>query len=83
VDAYVVLQMPNGQLMSWTGAALVPGLVPLARNITPGRFAGTILQTAIPPGTTPGTYKWMSGLTSPGTHNLVSAISETVFTIRP
>ena len=82
-DAYVVLQLPDGQILSWTGAALVPGLVPIARNIAPGRFAGTILQTVIPPGTTPGTYKWLSGLTAPGTLNLVSAISVTSFTIRP
>jgi hypothetical protein len=83
VDAYVVLRLPGGALMSWTGSALVPGLVPLARNIVPGRFAGTILQTVIPPGTTPGAYKWLAGLTSPGTHSLVSSISETVFTIKP
>ena len=59
-DAYVVLRLPSGQMMSWTGTALVPGLVPLVRNFVPVDFDGTLLELQVPPGTPAGTYTWMS-----------------------
>jgi len=82
-DAYVVLRFPSGQLMSWTGAALVPGLVPLVRNFVPVDFDGTLLQLQVPPGTPPGLYTWLSALTDAGTLNLRSGISERAFTVVP
>lgn len=82
-DAYVVLRMPGGQLMSWTGSALVPGLVPLVRNFVPIDFDGTLLQLAVPAGTPAGVYTWMSALTDAGTLSLRSGISESSFTIQP
>src|SRR6185436_2493306 len=47
-DAYVVLELPNGQLMSWTGGGLVPGLVPVARGFVPFQFETSLLQLVIP-----------------------------------
>jgi hypothetical protein len=82
-DAYVVLRLPGGQMMSWTGSALVPGLVPLVRNFVPFDFDGTLLQLQVPPGTPAGTYTWLSVLTDAGTLNLRSGISERGFTILP
>ena len=34
-DAYLVLRLPSGQLLSWTGAASCRGIVPMARNFVP------------------------------------------------
>lgn len=82
-DAYVVLRMPDGQMMSWTGSALVPGLVPLVRNFVPVDFVGEILQLRIPGGVPPGYYVWLSALTEPGTLNLLSGVSQQAFTITP
>ncbi len=82
-DAYIVLRMPNGQLMSWTGSALVPGLAPLARNFVPTDFVGEILNLRVPGGAPPGYYTWMSALTEAGTMNLLSGISQRGFTITP
>jgi hypothetical protein len=80
-DAYIVLQLPDGQLMSWTGSGLVPGLVPIVSNLTPMEYEGVVAQITIPAGAPVGTYSWLSALTSAGTLNLVSPITETVFTI--
>ena len=82
-DAYVVLRLPNGQLLSWTGSGLVPGLVPLARNFVPTDFDGEILRVVVPAGTPPGTYTWMSTLTEAGTLTLISVVSELSFTVVP
>jgi hypothetical protein len=80
-DAYLVLQLPNGQLMSWTGNRLAPGLVPLARNIRPVNYRAVIARLNIPPDAPAGTYSWFSGLAEPGTLNLLSEIAERRFTI--
>jgi hypothetical protein len=69
--------------MSWTGTALVPGVVPLVRNFVPIDFHGTLLELQVPIGTPAGTYTWMSVLTDAGTLNLRSGISERSFTILP
>lgn len=82
-DAYVVLRLPGGQMMSWTGRGLVSGLVPLVRNFTPVDFDGEIVRVQVPNGTPLGTYTWMSALTEAGTLNLISGISERSFTVTP
>ena len=82
-DAYVVLQAPGGQVLSWTQAGLVPGLVPLVRNFVPVDFDGEILQLQVPAGTPPGVYKWISALTEAGTLNLLSGLSERSVTVAP
>jgi len=81
VDAYLVLRLPNGQFLSWTGSGFVAGIVPVVRNIMPVTFSGNVLQLVIPPGAPPGTYTWLSALTSAGTLNLMTPITETSFTI--
>jgi hypothetical protein len=83
VDAYLVLRLPTGQLLSWTPRGLEPGLKPVARNLRPVNFRGVLARLAIPSGTPPGRYAWLSGHTAAGTMNLVSEISERQFTIRP
>jgi hypothetical protein len=82
-DAYLVLQLPNGQLLSWTTAGLVPGLVPLVRNFVPVDFDGDVLALPIPAGAPPGAYVWLSALTRAGTLELLSGIAQRSFTIAP
>ncbi|MEZ5420529.1 MAG: ice-binding family protein [Vicinamibacterales bacterium] len=82
-DAYVVLQLPNGELLSWTTAGLVPGLAPLARNFVPVDWDGDITALPIPAGAAPGVYTWLSALTRAGTLELLSGISARSFTIAP
>jgi len=82
-DAYVVLELPDGQLLSWTGSGLVPGLVPIARGFVPSPFQGAVAQLVIPRGAPAGRYTWLSALTAAGTLNLLTPISESVFTITP
>jgi hypothetical protein len=82
-DAYVVLQLPNGQLLSWTGHGFVPGIVPIVENIRPVNHRAVIALLAVPSGVPTGTYTWLSALTAPGTLNLVSDISARRFTIVP
>jgi hypothetical protein len=82
-DAHVVLQLPNGGVLSWTGTGLVPGLVPLARNFVPVDWDGDIVALPIPAGAPPGVYTWLSALTRTGTLELLSGISARAFTIAP
>lgn len=82
-DAYLVLQLPNGQFLSWTTAGLVPGLVPLVRNFVPIDFDGDVLALPIPAGAPPGTYVWLSALARTGTLELLSGIAQRSFTIAP
>jgi hypothetical protein len=82
-DAYLVLQLPNGQFLSWTDNGFVPGVVPVARNIKPFNYRAVIARMAIPADAPVGNYTWFSGLTEPGTLNLVSDIAERRFTITP
>lgn len=83
VDAYIVVRLPSGSYLSWTGASLVPGLVPIVRSLRPVDYQGVVARVTVPVGTPPGSYAWLSAVTSPGTLNLLSAIAETPFTIVP
>ncbi|MDH4063964.1 MAG: hypothetical protein OEW19_06160 [Acidobacteriota bacterium] len=83
-DVYVVLQAPVGQIQSLTPLGLVPGLAPLMRHVAPADpVTQELLRTVIPAGTAPGSYQWLSAMTSPGTLNLLTSIATTSFTITP
>lgn len=81
IDAYVVVQTGGGLLSLQLDGRLVPGLVPIARNI--------VLPTVAAPfafplaGAPPGTYTWLAGVTMPGTLALIAPIASTPFTITP
>ncbi len=47
VNAYLVLRLPNGQLLSWTPRGFVAGIAPLAQNVMPVNFRGVIARLAI------------------------------------
>lgn len=82
VDAYLVLRLPDGQMLSWTGHGFAPGIVPIIRNFVPGRYSGQVLELTIPPGAPKGTYAWLSALAAAGTLNLLTPITETPFSIK-
>lgn len=81
VDAYLVLQLPDGQLLSWTANGFVPGIVPAVRNFTPLNYRAQIASLPIPAEAPRGTYTWYSALTAPGTLNLVSDLFVQHFTV--
>jgi hypothetical protein len=82
VDAYVVLQLPSGQFLSvQLGGPLVPGIVPIARRITPVDIQATLAQYSFTGGEPGGTYTWYAVLTSPGTLNFVSPLRQLAFVI--
>lgn len=83
-DAYLVLQLPSGALLSLTQGGLVPGVVPYVRAVTPAAaLTQEVLRIVLPGGTPPGVYTWLSALTAPGTLNLLTPLASTAFTIAP
>jgi hypothetical protein len=80
-DAYLVLQLPDGQFLSWTDNGFVPGVIPVARNIKPFNHRAVIARLAIPADAPVGNYSWFSGLAEPGTLNMISEIAERRFKI--
>lgn len=83
-DAYLVLQLPSGGLLSLTPGGLVPGAVPFVRAVTPAAaLTQEVLRIVLPAGTPPGGYTWLSALTVPGTLELLTPLASTAFTITP
>lgn len=81
IDAYVVVQAGGALLSLQLDGRLVPGLVPIARNIAlPTISAPFAFPLA---GAPPGNYTWLAGVTSPGTLTLVAPIASTSFTVTP
>jgi hypothetical protein len=81
VDAYIVVQLPNGVFLSLQlGGGLVPGIVPLARSIVPFSYAAPVAQYAFTGAEPLGTYTWYSALAEPNTLNLVT-FHQTPFTV--
>ena len=80
----MVLRLPDGTLLSLTlEAALVPGIVPIARGFTPFPFTGDLLRYTFG-GTEPvGGYTWRYALTAAGTADILAGISELPFSRVP
>jgi hypothetical protein len=84
VDVYIVVQAPGGELLSLQlGGGLVPGLVPIGRNVVPFPFQGQLLQYTFNGSEPPGTYTWSAALTQPGTLNVIGALDRHAFTFTP
>jgi hypothetical protein len=84
VDAYVLVQLPDGRLFSvLLGGGLMPGMVPIATNFAPFSFSSTLLSYTFT-GTEPlGSYAFMGMLTQAGTLNLIGAVDQAPFTVTP
>lgn len=82
-DVYVVAQAPDGGILSLIGPGrLAAGLRPFAAAATfTGPTSSELLRAAIPPGTPPGSYRWMAALTVPGTLVPLTPISTVTLSI--
>jgi hypothetical protein len=83
VDAYVVVTLPGGTVLSVTAGGLVPGFAPLAAAISPVPFAGEVLRYTFGGGEPAGDYLVQAGLTLAGTATLVGPIAARPFTFTP
>lgn len=81
VDAYIVVQAGGVLLSLQANGSLVPGLVPIARNVVLPTISAPFVFPLV--GAPAGSYAWLTGVTSPGTLTLVSPITTTPFTITP
>jgi hypothetical protein len=82
-DAYVVVQLPTGQLFSvQAGGTLVPGIVPIASGIVPVAYSATLAQYEFTGAEPQGTYSWYSVLTRPGTLTFIGPLQQTTFMVR-
>lgn len=81
VDAYVVVQTGGAMLSLQLDGRLVPGMVPIARNIIVPTLAAPFSFPLA--GAPPGTYTWMAAVTSPGTLTMVAPVASTIFTVTP
>ena len=81
VDAYVVVQAGGAWLSLQLDGRLVPGLVPIARQIVLPTVA---VSFSFPlAGVPAGSYAWMAAVTVPGTLTLAAPLQATPFTIVP
>ena len=81
VDAYVIVQLPTGQFLSLQlGGGLVPGIVPIARSFIPFAYDASLAQYTFNGSEPLGTYLWHSGLTQPGTLELIGLPQHIAFT---
>ncbi len=87
VDAYVMVRLPDGSLLSLlltlTGVSIVPGMYPIATNFSPFPISGPLLTAQIPPGLPAATYTWISQLTQAGTLNVIGTPDQLPFTLTP
>jgi hypothetical protein len=83
VDAYVVIQLPTGQLVSLQlDGRTRPGVVPMARRFTPSSWQRTLLNYTVN-GTEPaGIYTVYAVLTEPGTLNFASELDQFTFRVQ-
>lgn len=66
-DLYIVLQMPNGQFLSWqVGGVFSAGLVPALSSWTPIAFNGQIFSYTFTGAEAAGTYTWYAAYVTPG-----------------
>jgi hypothetical protein len=82
VDAYIVLQLPGGDLLSLVPGAAASGIAPLARDFVPAPMTGTILRHAFSGAEPPGMYHWFTAVTEAGTTNVIGSVDQDTFSIR-
>jgi hypothetical protein len=83
VDAYVVVQTPDGAFLSLMGdGRLLPGVAPIARSVVIPTIA-LPFAFPIPAGVPPGLYRWITAVTSPGTLSFLWPLVFSPFAISP
>ncbi len=79
VDAYIVLQLPDGTLFSLQIGGAMPGIAPIVKNFIPPSFTGEVVRYTLTGREPPGTYSWFAALTQAGTLNLVGDVQQNTF----
>jgi hypothetical protein len=84
VDAYIVLQIPDGSFWSYQlGGSLVPGIVPLASNVVAAPATGQLLTHTLTGLEPLGRYVWLAALTAAGTGTVLGVVDQAAFTVGP
>ena len=83
VDLCVVVRLPNDEVLSFTGAGLVPGYVPIAASVTPPPPAGRSCATPSPAVNWGANYLFQAGLTEAGTGTIVGLVAARPFSFAP
>jgi hypothetical protein len=84
VDAYVSVRLPNGQFLSaQLNGTVVPGQVPIAKNVTPAPLQQQVVSYRFVGNEPAGTYTWFGAFASPGTLNFVGPVDQRVFVFTP
>jgi hypothetical protein len=84
VDAYIVIQLPTGQVFSIGPNGLpVPGIQAVARAFPSFSASGEVARYTFTGGELPGTYSWYAALTLTGTANLLGLVDQEPFTVEP
>jgi hypothetical protein len=79
-DAYVLIDVAGGGVVSVTPGGVVPGVVPYARNLTAVPLSGTLLDMGLPP-VPLGTYGVRGYLTLTGQPAPATPVSHAGFTV--
>ncbi len=83
VDAYIVVRIPTGEFLSLQlSGAVVPGIVPIARNFVPFTFEAPLLHYTFTGAEPPGVYTWFAALVRPGTLAFVAPLDQKPFTVQ-
>ncbi len=83
VDAYIVIQLPDGSFFSLQPVGAVAGIAPIARGFTPVPFSGVVLSYRFTGAEPTGPYSWFAALTQAGTGTLVGNFQQLPFTVSP
>jgi List-Bact-rpt repeat protein len=81
VDAYIVLQLPGGDLWSLTPGGAAPGIAPVARDFVPAPMTGTILRYTFSGAEPPGLYQWFTAVTGAGTTDVIGSVDHDTFSV--
>jgi hypothetical protein len=83
VDAYVVIQLPGGALLSLQlGGGLVPGVVPIAAGFTPVPLAQAVVTYTFTGAEPEGPFTFFAGLAASGSSppSVIGSIDQDAFT---
>jgi hypothetical protein len=81
VDAYIVLQLPGGDMLSIMPGGAAPGIAPLARGFVPVPMTSTILHYTFSGAEPPGLYQWFTAVTAAGTTEVIGSVDLDAFSV--
>jgi hypothetical protein len=82
-DAYIVIRLPDGTLLSLVPAGAVAGIAPAATGFVPVLFRGEVVRYTFQGHEPGGTFDWFSVLTRTGTLDFLGAVDQDSFAFSP